>query len=316
MKVRAARLVGHGKPLEIEQVELAEPGAGEVVVEMAYGGVNPVDMYTAQGRVAPDGPVPRTLGGEGAGTVNGRHVMLHGHGLGARRDGVWAEAAVVPETALVDVPDGMELTEAAAMGVAGLTAWRTVTELGQVGAGDTVLVLGASGGVGSVIVSLAHGLGATVIGQTGHAASRDFVASQGADHVLVSDGTDLAGQLADFPPTVVLDALGGRFTGQAIEALQPHGRLVLFGASAGAEGEVPMRTLYRKGLTVYGYGGLIEPDDVMIAATHAALNALARGQFVIPVDSVLPLDDVNAAFERFQQRRIRGNLVLDVNAPS
>jgi NADPH2:quinone reductase len=316
MRVRAARLVGHGEPLEVAEVEVAEPGAGEVLVEMAYGGVNPVDMYAAQGRVAPDGPVPRTLGGEGAGTVNGRHVMVRGHGIGTSRDGVWAQAAVAPEAALVEVPDGVELTEAAAMGVAGLTAWRTVTELGQVGAGDTVLVLGASGGVGSVIVSVAHGLGATVIGQTGNEGSREFVAQQGADHVVVSDGSDLVDQLADFPPTVVLDALGGSFTGQAIEALQPHGRLVLFGASAGGEGEVPLRNLYRKGLTVYGYGGLIEPDDVMIAATRAALEAMARGEFVIPVDSVLPLDHVNAAFERFQQRRVRGNLVLDVNALS
>jgi NADPH:quinone reductase len=246
--------------------------------------------------------------------VNGRHVMMRGHGLGNSRDGVWAQAAVVPEAALIDVPDGVPLTEAAAMGVAGQTAWRTVTELGHVGPDDTVLVLGASGGVGSVIVSLAHGLGATVIGQTGQDDRREFVAGLGADHVLVSDGSDLAGQLAAFPPTVVLDALGGSFTGQAIEALRPHGRLVLFGASAGGEGELPLRTLYRKGLTLYGYGGLIEPDDVMIAATKAALDGLARGEFSIPVDRVFALGQVNAAFERFQQRQVRGNMVLDVNA--
>ena len=314
MRVRAARLTGHGEPLEITQAELAEPGPDEVLVEMAYAGVNPVDMYGAQGRVAPDAPLPRTLGGEGAGTVAGRHVMVRGHGLGTSRDGVWAQAAVVPRAAVIDVPDGVPLPEAAAMGVAGLTAWRTVTELGQVSAGDTVLVLGASGWGGSVIVSLAHGLGATVVGQTGNSASRDFVAGLGADHVVVSDGSDLAAQLADFPPTVVLDALGGAFTGQAIDALRPHGRLVLFGASAGGEGEVPLRNLYRKGLTVHGYGGLIEPDDVMIAASRKALEALARGEFAIPVDSVLPLEQVNAAFEQFQHRRIRGKVVLDVNA--
>src|ERR1700735_5575396 len=185
MRVRAARLVGHGKPLEIAEVELAEPQAGEVLVEMAYGGVNPVDMYATQGRVAQDAPGPRPLGGEGAGTVAGRHVMVRGHGLGGGRDGVWAQAAVVPQAALVDVPDGVPLTKAAAMGVAGLTAWRTVTELAQAGPDDTVLVLGASGGVGSVITSLAHGLGATVIGQTGNQSSIEFVAGLGADHVVV-----------------------------------------------------------------------------------------------------------------------------------
>jgi NADPH:quinone reductase len=215
---------------------------------------------------------------------------------------------------VVSVPQGVPLAEAAGMGVAGLTAWRTVTELGRVSAGDTVLVLGASGGVGSVITSLTHGLGATVIGQTGNPDSVEFVTGLGADHVVVSDGRDLSAAVADFPPTVVLDALGGHFTGQAVEALQARGRLVLYGASAGGEGEVPLRTLYRKGITVFGYAGLIAPDDVMTAATRAALAALDRGEFEIPIDSVLPLGDVNAAFERFQQRRVRGKLVLDVNA--
>jgi NADPH:quinone reductase len=313
MRVRAARLTGHGKPLEVTEVELAEPGPGEVVVEMAYGGVNPVDMYGAQGRVAPDAPVPRTLGGEGAGTVHGRPVMVRGHGLGTSRDGVWARSAVVPEAALVDVPEGVPLAEAAGMGVAGLTAWRTVTELGQVSAGDTVLVLGASGGVGSVIVSLAHGLGATVIGQTGQEESRHFVTQSGADHVVVSHGQDLADQVATFEPNVVFDALGGVFTGQAVEVVRPHGRLVLFGVSAGGEGELPLRAFYRKNLTLHGYGGLIQPDDVMTAATRAALDALSRGEFAIPIDSILPLDQVNEAFTRFQHRRVRGKLILDLN---
>jgi NADPH:quinone reductase len=311
MRVAAARLVEHGKPLVIEEVELPEPGDGETIVEMAYGGVNPVDRYAAMGRVAPDGPLPRTLGGEGSGTVDGRRVMVRGHGLGTSRDGVWAQAAVVPEAALVDVPDGVELTAAAAMGVAGITAWRTVTELAKVSADDTVVVLGASGGVGSIIVSIAHALGATVIGQTGSADKRDWLAGRGADHVVVGEADGLAGQLSKFRPTVVFDPLGDGFTGPAIEALQPHGRHVLFGTSAGPQGEVPLQSLYRKGLTVRGYAGLIAPDDVMTAAARAALDALGRGQLSVPIDSILPLDEVNTAFERIEQRSVRGNLVLD-----
>lgn len=76
------------------------------------------------GRVAPGAPVPRTLGTEGAGTVDGRPVLARGHGIGTARDGLWATAAVVPYAALIDVPDGVALEQAAAMGVAGVTAWR------------------------------------------------------------------------------------------------------------------------------------------------------------------------------------------------
>lgn len=311
MRVKAARLAAHGEPLRIEEVELPEPGAGETIIEVAYAGVNPVDMYGALGRVAPDGQLPRTLGGEAAGTVGGRPVLARGQGLGATRDGLWAQAAVVPEAALIDIPDGVGLAEAAAMGIAGVTAWRTVTEVAQTGRDDTVVVLGASGGVGSIIVSLAHGLGATVIGQTGSTAKRDAITAQGADHVVVCGADELASQIAGFGPTVVFDPLGDGFTGAAVEALRPHGRLVLFGTSAGLTGELPLQQLYRKGLRVLGYGGLIEPHEALTAALRLACGALARGEMSVVIDSVLPLAEVNTAFDRLRDRSVQGQLVLD-----
>ena len=94
--VRAARLKEHGKPLHVKEVELPEPREDEVLVELQFGGVNPIDQYIAEGRVAPDRLVPRTLGGEATGTLDGRPVLVAGEGLGTMRDGVWAQAAVVP----------------------------------------------------------------------------------------------------------------------------------------------------------------------------------------------------------------------------
>ena len=94
MQTRAARLVEHGKPLMISEIDSPEPADDEVLIDMAYGGVNPVDRYGAIGRVAPDAPLPRTLGSEGSGTVDGRAVIVRGHGLGASRDGLWATQAV------------------------------------------------------------------------------------------------------------------------------------------------------------------------------------------------------------------------------
>ncbi len=71
MRITAARLTGHGQPLRVEEVDLAEPGPQEVIMDVAFSGVNPVDMYAVQGKVAPDAPVPRTLGTEGAGMADG-----------------------------------------------------------------------------------------------------------------------------------------------------------------------------------------------------------------------------------------------------
>ena len=119
---------------------------------MRYGGVNPVDRYRGAGTVDADSPVPRTLGAEGAGTFKGRPVVVYGHGVGRTRDGIWSTRAIVPRAALIDVPAGVDLQHAAVMGVAGVTAWRTATELARVTKDDRVLVLGAAGGVGSVIV--------------------------------------------------------------------------------------------------------------------------------------------------------------------
>src|SRR5437763_4174676 len=107
--IRAARLHEHGQPLRVEEVELPEPGPDEVLVELRYAGINPVDRYMAEGRVAPDGPLPRTLGSEGSGVLGGQEVLIAGGGLGAGRDGVWAQAAVVPASSVLELPPGVEL---------------------------------------------------------------------------------------------------------------------------------------------------------------------------------------------------------------
>jgi NADPH:quinone reductase len=309
----AARLVRHGDPLEVVDVVLPEPAPDEVLVDLAFAGVNPVDRYGAEGRVAADGPLPRTLGTEGVGRVAGRPVLVHGRGVGTRRDGLWAGAAVVPAAALVDVPPGVDLEQAAAMGVAGVTAWRVVTELGGATAADRILVLGASGGVGSIAVSVARGLGAEVWGQTVRDESVPWITDRGADRVVVAEAGSLAAAVADWQPTVVIDPLGNGYTGAAVEAMAPDGRLVIFGTSAGPTGKLPLQALYRKGLTVRGYGGLLEPDDVMVAAIRTALQALADGRLDVAVDQVVPLADVNGALHRLASRGVRGKLVLDLS---
>lgn len=323
--VRAARLLAHGEPLQVEEVALGHQGEHEgeheggeqavddVVVEMAFGGVNPVDRYVILGRVAPDAPLPRTVGVEGAGTVDGRAVAIHGTGLATARDGVWSSAALVPRSATVPVPEGVDLECAAAMGVAGATAWRTVYDLARVDAEDRVLVLGASGGVGSMIVSLLRSVGALVWGQTGQARKADAIEAGGAARaVVVDDPADLGKAIAELRPTVVFDPLGGGFTGAAIDALEARGRLVIFGTSADPQGSVPLQSLYRKGLTVLGYGGLTEPADAIHEAMRHALEAVRDGRLEVPVDAVVPLAEVNDALGRLAHKDVQGKLLLSL----
>jgi NADPH:quinone reductase len=314
MHVTAARLVQHGQRLQIQDTEIPDPDGDEVVFRVVYSGVNPVDIHAARGHMAPDAPVPRTLGGEGAGTVDGRQVVAQGHGIGTARDGLWATESVVPRAALIDIPDGVDMRAAAAMGVAGVTAWRAVTELAKVKADDRVLVLGASGGVGSIIVSIAKSIGAAVAGQTSNEDNAEWIMERGADQVMVTDAPTLAAATAHLRPTVVFDGLGGGFTGGAIEALRPRGRLVLFGTSAGPEGQVPLQSLYRKAVTVLGYSGMLDSDEAISAALRQALKALAAGRFSVPIDSAMPLDQVNEAFDRIQRRNVQGKVVLDATA--
>jgi NADPH2:quinone reductase len=308
--IRAARLHQTGQPLQIDHVELPEPGPDDVRVEIAFAGVNPVDRYVAEGRVAPDGPLPRTLGGEASGTVDDRPVLVVGGGLGARRDGVWAQAAVVPSQLVVDLPEGIELRDAAAMGVAGLTAYKVVRELGAVSREDRVLVLGASGGVGTMIVSLASAAGATVWGQTGSEDKVSLIQGLGADRVLVTGPDELEEALADFAPTVVFDPLGDGFVSGAIEAAALRGRIVSFGTSAGAEVQFNLQSLYRKALSLLGYAGMILGDEERRRGLEAALQALAAGELRVVIDDVLPLQEVNEAFRRLLDRQVQGKLVL------
>lgn len=309
---RAARLHRHGEPLVVEAVPPPEPGDDEVVVTMAFGGVNPVDRYIAAGRVAPDAPVPRILGMEGAGHLDGGAVLVQGHGLATARDGVWAGQVAVPRAAVIDVPDGVDLAEAAAMGVAGATAWRTASELAGVTGEDRVLVLGASGGVGSMLVSLCASRGARVWGQTGSKGKAEWIRARGAEEVVVGDASGLVAGVARLAPTVVFDCLGDGYTGASLEALEPFGRLVSYGVSAGPTGELNFQTLYRKGLTVFGYGGLADTPERLDAGKRAALAALAAGDLRVEVAERLPLDNVNEAFALLEKRAVTGKLVLDL----
>lgn len=287
-------------------------GEGEVLVEMAYASVNPLDVWITQGNVGSAAAnLPWTPGTEGTGHLEGRPVHVRGGGVGVLRQGLYAEVVAVPAAAVTALADDAHLAEIAALGVAGVTAWNAVHVHGLVSAADRVVVLGASGGVGSIAVQLAKATGAVVWGQTSNASKAGGILADGADHVVVADDAGLASDLAELSPTVVLDPLGGRYTAAMIDALSVGGRLVVYGTSAGEVVQLNMRTMYRKGLTISGYTGLLESAETAAAVMRGMLDRLADGTVRVAVELV-PLSAAGQAHRRILERGVAGKLVLDV----
>ena len=312
--MRASYLTEIGGPLQFGELPDPTPADGEVVVDVTHASVNPLDIWITRG--APGNAaanLPWIPGNEGAGIVDGRPVLIRGGGVGVIRQGLFATKAAVPESALVELRDDHDPAIAAALGVAGLTAWNCVHTLGRSGPDDRVLVLGASGGVGSLAVQFAVASGARVWGQTTNAAKADGVTAAGAEHLVVTEADGLASATREFAPTLVIDGLGGTFTPAAVDALEIRGRLVLFGASAGDDIPLSSRGFYRKGLTLYGYTGLIETPESQAALLARLLDQAARGEISVPIE-LLPLSAAQTAFDRILARQVTGKLVLDTTA--
>ncbi|MFC3898193.1 zinc-binding alcohol dehydrogenase family protein [Lentzea rhizosphaerae] len=308
----AMRLSTPGGALELHPLEPARPESDDdVLVRMAYAGVNPVDSYVRAGTVGDPNLLPRTLGVEGVGESGGQWYVVHGGGIGVARDGTWAEYVVAPRDALVPVPAGLDLELAACAGVVGATAVRVTCDLADVTKDDRVLVLGAAGGVGTAVTSVALSRGADVWGQVGDPAKADVVVDGWAEPVVAATPDELRELVAGLGITVAFDALGGGYTGVLVESLAPHGRLISYGVAAGPRSELPMQALYRKNITVRGYGGVAEPEERVRSAIGRALDQLAAADMKIPVDRVVPLDRAEEALEDLKARRVRGKVLLD-----
>lgn len=309
--MRAIRVEEFGGPLTVGTVPDPVAKPGEEIVDLVFAAVNPLDIWTCQGNFGAMTPLPHIPGAEGIGRIGSQVVLLRGGGLGVARSGTYAQQVAFPKDLLVPVPDGVDLAQAAALGIAGLTAWRCVIDKANVQSGDLVLVLGASGGVGSLAVQLAKATGATVIGQTSNPLKASMVAASGADDViLVDDPADLAEQLQGRAPTVVIDGLAGPFVRKSIDVMANDSRYVNFGTSSSSEVTVDMRVLYRKGITLFGYTGLRESDPS--AAFDGLFASVANGTLRVQIDDVLPLSHADEAHQRILKRAVSGKLLLDV----
>lgn len=178
-----------------------------------------------------------------------------------------------------------------------------------------VVVLGASGGVGSVAVQVAKLMGCRVMAVTGSADKRDWVERLGADVVLAGPGEDVPGaiesafgQLAN----VVLNPLGGEFVGHVLKMLAPGGKQVLFGRSAGDRAEFSTAELYRNNISILGFGGLVDDPKLQAAARSWMFEQIAAERLKILVESEFPLERVGEGFDLLRSGKVQGKAIVRV----
>jgi len=301
--MRAIRQHTLGGPgvLVVEEVPKPEPGPTEVLVRVAAAGVNPVDWKVRAGGGFLGDP-PFTVGWDVAGTVEAVGFGVTWLAPGDRVFGMprfpreaacYAEYVVSPSRHLARTPDGLSDIEAAALPLAGLTAWQSLVDTAGVGEGSRVLVLGAAGGVGHLAVQIARARGAWVAG-TSSAAKHGFLREMGVDELLDRDEPISVRDI-----DVVLDAVGGEVGLGTLPALRDEGVLVtLSGSSVAALREASAGRVRIEGI-------LVEPD-------RAGLEALAALDVRPHVERTFPLEEAGAAHAQGEQGRTRGKLVLTV----
>ena len=313
--MKAARIHVFGGAVEIDDVDAPVPGPGESVVRLRVVALNPLDLWVKEGSVAGGSQqLPFVLGTEGVGMVEGRRVLVGGAGLGTVRDGLLREAAAVPTECITDVPAAIEDVQAAAISVVGVTAKR-ILDLAETDSGEIVVVLGASGGVGSVAVQIAKSRGATVVAATSSPEKRAWLEQFGPDLVVgVHDDIPQAlneafGRLAD----VALNPLAGEFVRRAVAMLAPGGRQVLFGRSAGDLACFDAADFYRKGVSILGYGGLADDPEKARSARVWLFDQVARGSLRIPVGLELPLARAADGLDLIRDGKVHGKVVVRVD---
>lgn len=293
--MRAAQIVELGTPPVTAEV------AAEGAVEVLAVALNPLDLAVAAGRFyGGHPPLPYVPGCEAVGRLDGRRVYLFGEGFGTRRDGFLVERVDFPAAGAVPVPDDLDDGVAAALGIAGIAGWVPVAHVAPVRPDDRVLVLGATGTVGSVALQGARLLGAARIVAAGRDPERlEQTLALGADGTVQLDDGDLVERFraacGGEGPTLVVDLLWGAPVRAAADAAAPEARIVNVGQSAGPEATLTSAAVRGKQLRILGHSDFALSRDELRSAYGELAGHVAAGRIGIRTESY-PLDEVAAAW--------------------
>ena len=317
--MKAIRIHEDGGPevLRYEDAPDPEPGPGEMLIQLRAASLNRLDLWVRAG--LPSVPKPRILGADGAGLdPEGRRVVINPgieHGdrisvVGEHMDGTHAELVAVPESNVYPIPDELSFEEAAAFPLVFETAYRMLVTRAALREGEWVLVWGAGSGIGTASIVLARALGARVVATSSSDAKVELARGLGAEAVVnhktgdvleaVREATGGAG--AD----VVVEHVGKATWQTSLQAVRPHGRIAVCGATTGPNPKAALHRVWWKQLTILGSTMGTKEDF------EGAFELVKSGKAKPVVDSVYPLAEARAAHERMEAGEHFGKVVLSI----
>ncbi|WP_432816680.1 NADPH:quinone oxidoreductase family protein [Sulfitobacter sp. JB4-11] len=321
--MRAMQLTAYDAPLEMREVDMPQPGPGEVRIRVETCGLNFGDTLIIKGTYQEKPPLPATLGMELAGTVDavgeGVTGLSEGNRIAAYSGfGGLGEYACLPAEICVPIPDQMSAVDAAAFLIAYGTSHVGLDYKAHLKPGERLLVLGASGGVGLTAVELGKLMGAEVIACARGKAKLEICRQMGADHLIDSEADDIREAVKALGGAdVVYDPVGGAQFKAALRACNPEARLLPLGFASGEVPQIPANIVLVKNISVIGFywGGYAKVNpNVLTDSFKVLFDWYVSGKLKPHVSHVLPLQDANEALDLLRSRKATGKVVVEVQA--
>jgi NADPH2:quinone reductase len=305
-----------------QELPTPEPQAGQVRIAIRAASLNFPDLLTIQGKYQVKPPLPFAPGSEFAGTVEAvgegvRHLKPGMAVAAIGSHGGFATHAVVPASGVLPLPPGFALEDGAAFAFTYGTSHHALIDRAQLKAGETVLVLGAAGGVGTAALQIAKAAGARVIAAASSDEKCQRCIELGADATLNYSRENVRDALKALTdgrgPDVVYDPVGGDLAEPVFRSIAWRGRYLVVGFAGGAIPALPWNLALLKGASVVGvfWGDFVRREP---AASQAALQQLAgwyaAGQIKPVIDQTLPMSELKAAYARMGSRQVMGKLLL------
>ncbi|GGN41108.1 NADPH:quinone oxidoreductase family protein [Deinococcus daejeonensis] len=298
------------------------PGPGEVLIRVQAASVNYPDALMVQGKYQVRPPLPFTPGAEAAGTVEAvgegvTHLTVGQRVAAFTGTGAFATHLIAPAAATLPLPDDLDLNVAATLPLAYGTAMHALIDRGQLKAGETLLVLGAAGGVGLAAVMIGKALGARVIAAASTGEKLDLARAHGADEVINYTDTDLKAAVAELTGKkgvdVILDPVGDRWAESAFRAIAWGGRYLVIGFAGGEIPRLPLNLPLLKGASIVGvFWGEYARRDPRGNARH--LNQLAgwvqSGTLKPEISRAYTLQEAPQAMRDLLERRVTGKVIV------
>lgn len=265
-KVVRIHALGGPEVLRIEEMDVGEPGAGEVRIRVEAVGLNRAEAMYRAGRYPVQPQIPSLIGYEGVGTIEAMGAGVDGFVLGDRvcvlpmiqqgQYGIWAEQAIVPVRILLPAPPGLTPAEAASIWMQYMTAFALI-EVAEIGINDGVIIRAASSSVGIAAIQLANWAGSVPIACTRTSDKAEALHQQGAAHVVATDEEDLVARVMEITggkgARCAFDPVGGPYVDTLAQALAPRGILFVYGGLSGEPTPYPHWPCAMKGLSMRGW---------------------------------------------------------------